>query len=213
MKWVDLLAAVEDEPVFDSSLLLAGSVQCEDVRRQLSRWHAAGKLVQLRRGVYSLAPPWQKVVPHPFVVANHLVRGSYVSRESVLAHHGLIPEHVPTVTSVGVCRPGLRSTPLGACDFRHVSQRLAWGYRREEVAPHQWAFVATPEKALLDVVHLRSRGDSAALLDSLRLQNLEGIDAPVLLAMAERTRSPKLVRAARRVIALAAAEADDYRAA
>lgn len=91
MKFEQLLAAVGDEPVFETGLLLAGEVDPSDVRRQLSRWVASGRLFQLRRGLYALAPPFQKVLPHPFLVANRLVGGSYVSLQSALAHHGLIP--------------------------------------------------------------------------------------------------------------------------
>lgn len=62
-----------DEPVFEAGLLLAGDVDPSDVRRQLSRWVNAGRLYQLRRGLYALAPPFQKIRPHPFLVANRLV--------------------------------------------------------------------------------------------------------------------------------------------
>jgi len=67
MKWDQLLALVAEEPVFSSGLLLSGEVAEPQVRLQLSRWVKAGRLVQLRRGLYCLAPPWQKVAPHPFL--------------------------------------------------------------------------------------------------------------------------------------------------
>src|SRR3990170_8075332 len=113
MKWRQLIEIVGDAPVFETGLLLAGSADPADVRRQLSRWARAGQLYQLRRGLYTLAPPFQKVKPHPFVIANRLVRASYVSLQSALAHYGLIPEYVPVVTSVTTKRPGHWDTPLG----------------------------------------------------------------------------------------------------
>ena len=73
MRFEDLLGVVGDEPVFEPGLLLAGDVDSADVRRQLSRWTRAGRLYQLRRGLYALAPPYQKVRPHPFLVANRMV--------------------------------------------------------------------------------------------------------------------------------------------
>ena len=85
MELGDLIRVVGDEPVFETSLLLAGDVDPCDVRRQLSRWTSAGRLYQLRRGLYALAPPYQKVKPHPFVSANRMVRGSYVSCQSARA--------------------------------------------------------------------------------------------------------------------------------
>src|SRR5438128_55035 len=114
-----LLEVAGSEPVFETGLLLAGEVNPLDVQRQLTRWTAAGKLWQLRRGLYALAPPYQKVVPHPFLVANRLVRASYVSLEAALAFHGLIPEYVALTTSVTTGRPGVRHTSLGDFLYRH----------------------------------------------------------------------------------------------
>jgi hypothetical protein len=56
--------------------------------------------------------------------------------------------------------------------------------------------VARPEKALLDLVHLTPGGDDPIFLKELRLQNLEGLDAGVLVDLARRAGKPKLVRAA-----------------
>ena len=72
MKFAQLLAIVADEPVFETGLLLAGSVNPSDMRRQLVRWTQAGRLHQLRRGLYALAPPYRQIAPHPFHVANRL---------------------------------------------------------------------------------------------------------------------------------------------
>ena len=94
MKFTSLLDIVGDEPVFETGLLLAGAIDPGNVRRQLSRWTKAGHLYQLRRGLYALAPPFQKVKPHPFVVANRLMPASYVSLQSALRHYGLIPDIV-----------------------------------------------------------------------------------------------------------------------
>jgi hypothetical protein len=160
MKFTDLLAIIGDEPIFETGLLLAGEVDAADVRRQLSRWVKAGRLYQLRRGLYAPAPPFQKVKPHPFVVANHLVRGSYVSCQSALAHYGLIPEYTPVVISVTAARPGRRETPFGIFEFRHIQPKLLRGYRQMDLGSGQKAFVATPEKALLDLIYLHPGADS-----------------------------------------------------
>jgi hypothetical protein len=79
MKFSDALSIVGNQPFFDTGLLLAGEVDPTDVRRQLSRWVRAGKIRLLRRGLYTFAPPYQIAVLHPFLVANALVPGSYIS--------------------------------------------------------------------------------------------------------------------------------------
>lgn len=210
MEFTELLEIVGDEPVFETGLLLAGDVDPANVRRQLSRWTASGWIYQLRRGVYALAPPYQKVSPHPFVVANALVDGSYVSLQAALAYYGLIPEHTPTVTSVTTGRPGRWETPLGVYVFRHVKTPWFHGYRRLEVSEGQRAFVATPEKALLDLVYLEPGADQLAYLSELRLQALDRLDLERLHRLAQESGSPKLQRAAESVAALAQAEAAEY---
>ena len=205
-----MIELVGDEPVFGTEILLAGAVDPNDVRRQLSRWVSAGRLYQLRRGVYALMPPFQRVKAHPFVVANRMVRGSYVSLHSALAYYSLIPEGVPVVTSVSTSRPGRWNTPLGAYEFRHIKVDLFFGYRLEEVSPGQRAFVATPEKALLDLAYLHPGADNPAYLRELRLQNLERLDLNVLYHLAEEAGKPKLHRMAAYVANLSSAEAEEY---
>ena len=199
MKFSHLLEIVGNDPVFESGLLLAGAVDPVDVRRQLSRWTKAGRIYQLRRGLYALAPPFQKAKPHPFVVANHMMRSSYVSLQSALGYYGLIPDIVPVTTSVTTGRVNQWETPLGTYTFRHIKTELFSGYRLIDLGGNQQAFVATPEKALLDLVHLRPGGDTPEYLRELRLQSLDELDLARLQLQAEQA-SPKLKRAAASVI-------------
>jgi predicted transcriptional regulator of viral defense system len=210
MKYEKLQEIVGDEPVFETGLLLSGDVDPASVRRQLSRLTASGRLLQLRRGLYALAPPYQKVKPHPFLVANHIVRPSYVSLQSALAHYGLIPEYVPVVTSVTTSRPGRWNTPLGDFDYRHVKTELFFGYRVEDLGGEQTALLATPEKALLDLLYLQHGSDQPTYLQELRLENLESLDLESLKGLAEDSGSPKLRRAVRRVEEIARTAALEY---
>ncbi len=210
MDFTELLRLVGDEPLFETSLLLAGEVSPEDVRRQLSRWTRAGRILQLRRSLYALAPPFQKVKPHPFLIANRMVRGSYVSAQSALAFYGLIPEYTPVVISVTVARPNRWETAFGAFEFRHVKADWLAGYRQLDLGNGQSAFVATPEKALLDLVYLQPGGDDPRYLDALRLQHLERLDLDALQGWADRSGKAKLRRAADYIAALAQAEAQEY---
>jgi hypothetical protein len=139
------------------------------------------------------------VEPHPFLVANRLQRGSYVSAQSALAFHGIIPEYVPVATSVGPGRPETVQNLLGAFQFNHLARQLLFGYSQIEVATRQLAFVASPEKALLDLIHLTPGADSEEYLRQLRLQTPEAINLPMLLELAQRSGKPKLMRASRLV--------------
>ncbi len=202
MKWAELLALLQDEPLFHSSLLNAGPESAESIRRSLVRWVESGRLAQLRRGVYLVAQPFRKKEPHPFVVANMLKAASYVSLQSALAHYGCIPEHVPTVTSVTTGRPETLSTAFGSYQYRHLQRRLFFGYRPVSLSDHITAFLATPEKALLDLIYLSPQGDSLPFLEELRLQNTEVLDLRRLRELAERTGSARLARAAQNLAGL-----------
>lgn len=210
MRFEQLLRLVGDEPVFETGLLLAGESDPADVRRQLSRWTEAGKLFQLRRGLYTLAPPFQQVRPHPFLVANRMVRGSYVSLQSALAYHGLIPEHVPVTTSVGPGRGHRWTTPLGTFVFHHLKRELLTGSRWIQLSPGQSAFIAPPEKALLDLVYLVPGADRAEYLEQLRLQHLDQLDVAELDRLAKLSGKPKLQRAAAWIHQAAQREASEY---
>lgn len=210
MKFVDLVEIVKDEPLFETGLLLVGNVDPVDVRRQLSRWTTAGLIFQLRRGLYGLAPPFQHVRPHPFLVANHMVHGSYVSCQSGLAYAHMIPEFVPVTTSVTTGPPRRWDTPLGRCEFRHIKTPLLYGFELMELGEGQRALVAKPEKALLDLIHLHPGGDSPHYLQELRLQHLDRLDLSELRRHADRAGSPKLLRATEHITTLAREEGEAY---
>jgi hypothetical protein len=213
MEFDRLLELVGDEPVFETALLLAGKVNPQIVRQQLSRWVKSGRVYQLRRGLYALAPPYQKAKPHPFLIANRLRRASYVSLQSALAFHGLIPEVVPVTLSVTTERPEHLGTPLGVFEFRHVMRGLLRGYRMVDLGqalPGQQALVATPEKALLDLVYLQPGSDAPSYMDELRLQNLELLDLDELHRQTEVLGIPKLHRAVEMITRQAQSERQAY---
>jgi predicted transcriptional regulator of viral defense system len=202
MKWEHLLQIVGREPVFHSSVLAAGGVNAIDLGRQLSRWVKSGNLIQLRRGLYVLSERYQKIQPHPFLVANRLKRASYVSLQSALGYHGLIPEYVPSITSVTTDRPETLTNPLGRYIFKHIKKALFHGYRAVDLGDRQSAFVAAPEKALLDLLYLTPESDNLDYLRELRLQNIEALNTEFLIELADRTESRKLLRASRRIASL-----------
>jgi len=172
MKRDELIDAVGREPIFTSGMLLTPGVDVRDVRRQLSRWTADGTVVQLRRGLYSLGARYRAADPHPYEVSNALVPGSYVSLETVLADRGLIPEAVFSTTAVTTGRQGSRKTPFGVFVYQHIKNELFWGYESVSIGNARFAFVATPEKALLDMAYLRTGSDELGFARELRLQRL-----------------------------------------
>ena len=209
MEYDALLKLVGDDPIFESSLLLAGDVDPNLIHIQLSRWVKNGRIHQLRRGLYSIAPPYQKKKPHPFLVANHLQEASYVSLQSALAYYGLIPEVMNMTTSVSTGRPERLETPLGSFEFRHLKTDLLFGYRETDLG-EQSALLAVPEKALLDLIYLQPGGDSMAYLNALRLQNTDQLDVELLKELSQKFGTPKMLNAAKQILRVISTETKQY---
>ena len=169
----------------------------------------SGKVYKLRRGLYALAPPYQKCKPHPFLVANYLQRGSYVSLQSALAHYSLIPEVTYVTTSVSHGRPEKIETPLGVFEFRHLKRDLLFGYELQDLGG-QSALIATPEKALLDLIYLQPGGEKEAYLTELRLQNLDQLNPERLRVYTERFKMLKMRTAVERIIDMIEREKSMY---
>lgn len=203
MKFEDLLELVPPEGIFRTGQILAGRRSPDHVRRQLHRWIRQGRVIQLRREVYMLADNRTGVRPHPFVIANYLKVGSYVSLQSALSHYGMIPEYVPVTTSVTTGRPETLETEVGWFQFRHIASRLFSRFEAMAPAPRQQAFVATPEKALLDLLYLTPQSDDMNYLRELRLSAPDTVDSAEFLRRlheaAEEMNTPKLKRAAERL--------------
>ena len=194
MKFDVLLKQAADLPCFSTRFLAAGKSLAQ-VRLQLARWVKDGRLIKIHTGLYTLAQHYRKVKAESFYIANVLKPHSYVSLQSALAWYGLIPEFVPVVTSVSTARPQSIETALGRFEYRHISKGYFWGYQQLELPDKQTAFVARPEKALLDLVYLTPGGDKREFLEELRLQNLETVNKEVLKKFVKKTKKPKLSRA------------------
>lgn len=211
MKFDELLQIVRKEPIFTTGLLLAGDTTMASIRCQLSRWVREGRIISLRRGCYTLAAPYTNRLPSPFMVANTMKQASYVSCQSALGWYGLIPEAVPSVTSVTSERPGMVNNSLGTFFYRHVKSSLLWGFRSERISDNELVRIALPEKALLDLVYLEPNGDSTPYLEQLRLQNTELLNVDRIISFAERWSKPKMRKAANRIISLLEEEKEQMR--
>jgi predicted transcriptional regulator of viral defense system len=204
------LSQLKALPLFESAHLYAGADTPQQVQRQLTDWTRAEKIIQLRRGLYTLAPSYHTQQPHSYVIANHLVQGSYISLHIALSHYDLIPEHVAVVTSVTTGRPSSWQNPYGHFSYQHIQPALFFGFVYRQVTQTQWAFMATPEKALLDLIYLTPDADNAAYLQALRLQNLDQLNIQRLTTYVERANKPKLKRALSHILSLVEAEQTEY---
>jgi predicted transcriptional regulator of viral defense system len=203
VKYGDLVALTGTLPWFDLPLLTqAFEDRRPSLRVQLSRWLEQGKLIALRRGMYTLPDPYRKVPLAPAALSNALYRPSYLSGLWALAYHDMIPEHVVWYTAVSPRVPRRFENRFGVFEYRTVKQELFFGYKPAEHGGQE-ILVADPPKAMLDHWHLTPGEWTTGRLDEMRYQNTDLVPAATLHAYCERFHSPRLSRAVDRWLALA----------
>jgi predicted transcriptional regulator of viral defense system len=204
MKFEDLTNLVGSLVFFDLPLLAqAFPDRRPAILLQLSRWAAQGKVIPLRRGVYTLADRARKIPLDPPVLAQHLCRPSYLSGLWALGFYDMIPERVVVYTSVTTRLPARFDNACGAFEYRHIKQPGFFGY--DQVAyGGSTILVARPEKALLDHWHLSAGEWTRDRLVEMRYQNIQAVDQRRLRDYAARFQRPRLHRAVERWAQLAA---------
>ncbi|MEA3306133.1 MAG: hypothetical protein U9R52_04895 [Candidatus Omnitrophota bacterium] len=198
MKWSEFLDKYAHLPVIDTGVLLAGITDSGALKVQLSRWVRSKKLIQAKRGIYLLAEKYRKTALYEPYLASLLKRPSYISLEKALEYHGLIPEAVTVFTSLTTKRQGRFVSEAGSFVYRHIKKPLFWGYESVTVNG-QTGFIASPEKALLDLCYLNGMKISQNYLKGLRLQNVGKIDKKKLFADAKRFKSAGILRSAKAI--------------
>ena len=198
MKWEDFIKIAGKLPIVNKKLFLPGASSVNAVEVQFSRWQKTGKLIQLKRGMYLLAEPYRKIDLFEPYVASALISPSYISLEKALEYHDLIPEGVSVYTSVTTKRQGKFITKVGVYDYRHIKSSLFWGYKTV-CMNKQTAFIASPEKALLDFFYLKKIRVTLDYLNEMRLQNVEKIDLDILVQYAKRYDKKSLFDAVRMI--------------
>jgi len=132
----------------DASLRL--SVSLPAATRLLTRLQEAGLAKRIFRGLWTI-----DLRVDPLAVPEHLTAPfpAYVSFQSALCLHGLI-EQIPQVTYVASLAPTRRvKTSMGTYSIHRLAPEFFGGYT---TADESGVRLATPEKALMDVLYLGS---------------------------------------------------------
>jgi predicted transcriptional regulator of viral defense system len=187
---------------FDYQTLLDSLRDYERPRDKISDLLRKGVIIRIKKGLYVLGDDHRR---RPFalkLLANLIYGPSYVSLDSALQYHGLIPEHVMAVTSVTTGRSRTFDTPVGRFTYRQIPlSAFRIGMDRMEETPGKAVLIANAEKALADKI-FDERNIGAAtpgrmldfLLNDLRLNEagLRRLDPAFTLEIADCYRSRKL---------------------
>lgn len=188
MNYIQFKTLLADFPVFSTED--ARAVDPTFDRRRLSEWQAKGYLRKVAKNCYLFADA-DVDEAMLFCIANRLYRPSYVSLETALAYHGLIPETAYGITSVTTRRTYRFDTPLTHFSYRTMARRLLFGYL---LLPGP-VKLAGPEKALLDLLYLSPHLTDHTDFASLRIDQetfRRQVDEDRLLTQLERFRKKSL---------------------
>jgi hypothetical protein len=161
---------------FDYNFLMDCLSDYKSPRSKVTHLLRAGDLVRVKKGLYVFGSRWRRSMICPEALANQIYGPSYVSREYALAFYGLIPEHVIEVTSMTSKRQKNYETSIGRFSYLPLPVPLfSVGYTIMPMTNSTSALIATPEKALADLLYVRKMQIQTAteleelLFDDLRL--------------------------------------------
>lgn len=116
---------------------------------KLARYKKLGYLVSPRKSVYYL----KGEVEDKFKIASKVYSPSYISLDSAMSKHGIIPETVYTVTSVTTKASREFRDEQTTYRFYRIKKQAFAGYHKENDA-----LLADPEKAIADYLYFVALG-------------------------------------------------------
>jgi predicted transcriptional regulator of viral defense system len=123
------------------------------INKKISELERSDALVRLKRGLYVASPEITNTPLSTELIANHLYSPSYVSCLTALRFYGLIPEAVFFTQSMTIKRGRSFDTKIGHFQYFTCSKEaFAIGVTMEKTSNNQQFLIATPEKALCDLI-------------------------------------------------------------
>lgn len=101
-------------------------------------------------------------------VANELDKNSYISFEYALYYHNLIDQVPSVITSASKTRSKKVLMSNWSFEYTHLKDTLFFGYVLKDNI-----YIATPEKAIADLIYLISRGKRIVELDTLEIKKID----------------------------------------
>lgn len=195
MNYESLVAKTKNIAIFGKDVLLGNEENPKSQELQLHRWVKAGRLIRLKRGIYTLPEDRRKIQFSTVWLANTLYSPSYLSREFSLFWYDLIPERVSTATSITLLKTAKFENPLGSFSYRNIKKELFLGFDEVEDEFKRKFLMAKPEKALLDFLYLSRdwKPTEEFFREGLRLQQLDQLNFSLLKKYARIFAAKKII--------------------
>ncbi len=125
----------------------------KSIKDKISQMVKRGAIIRLKKGLFVVSPHISGKELSFELIANHLYGPSYISFESALSYHGMIPERTFQTTSATHKRRKKYHTPLGDFEYYSVPEEYFPIGIEQIISNKQYAFlIASPEKALCDQI-------------------------------------------------------------
>lgn len=113
-----------------------------------------GWLIRVKRGLYAISDFSNRgfLSLSPYIVANLLVKDSYVSFESALSYYGMFDQLTDKVISISKNRYKTVQLDSTQYSFVNVKDQFFFGWHGVMI-DNKAAQIATAEKALIDIIH------------------------------------------------------------
>jgi predicted transcriptional regulator of viral defense system len=132
----------------------------------LTRWQRQGLIVKLRQGFYA----FQEVCLQPnfaFFLSNFIYKPSYISLHTALAFYGIIPEAVTQIIAVSSLKTVDFQNDVARFSYKKIKPDLFFGYEQKPFGDRT-INIATPEKAILDLLYLYPFYNTESEIENLR---------------------------------------------
>ena len=136
-------------------------------KNNFGRWEKQGLIIKLRNGYYAFADIAGKD-GFAHYAASKIYKPSYISLRTALAFHGIIPKTANEITSVSSLKTSTFKNSLGTFSYKKIKPSLMFGYDAVEKNGFTF-FIASPEKAVLDLLYLYPSYNIKKELRNLRL--------------------------------------------
>ena len=165
-------------------------------RSNWHQWQKSGYIVSLRQGWYAFADYLQQP-DYARYFAGKICAPSYISLHTALSFCGIIPEAVVEITSVTTQKTCRYENAFGQFSYQTVRPRLFWGFEPKMMRDGRQYMLATPEKAIIDLLYLYPQYSTLDEMRELRFDDdwmREELNKERLMEYAERIGSPALTK-------------------
>ena len=133
---------------------LKHKISRQEVRNLVSKLFKNGWLVRIKKGVYYITTLESRGTASglsAYIIAQILVKDSYISTEAALQYHGMFDQYLKTITSVSQKQYKTKNIQKIIYKFIKTNKKHFYGWKEVSIQSKS-VKIATAEKAILDLL-------------------------------------------------------------